>query len=163
MSPSLSALGDAVQPNGTLKDASEILWQYDEDESLPFPSGSAPMLPPSSGSHPPATIVADVRQSSCVFRLSQWALKAAETSSSTPASTATHLGKHKARADDDEAELCATGKVIIAMDDSDGSSEDGPPTEPSTEPEDDYKSIKAMADVDNEVCCCHYHFPWKSY
>jgi hypothetical protein len=163
MSPLLSALGDAIRPDGTLKDASEILWHYDEDESLPFPSGSTPMLPPSSGSHSLATIVANVRRSSRVFRLSQRALEAADTSLSAPAGTGTCLGKRKARADDDKPELRATGKVIIAMDDSDGGSEDGPPTEPSTEPEDDYEAIKAMADVDNEVCCCHPHFPRKLY
>jgi hypothetical protein len=159
MSPSFSDLGDAVRPDGTLKDASEILWQYNEDESLPSPSDSASMLPPSSGSHSPATIVADVCRSSCVFCPSQQALEAAETSSSAPASTGTCLGKRKAQADDIKPEHRAT-KVIVALDDSDDDSKDAPPTEPNTEPEDDYESIKAMADTDNEVRCSHPHFPW---
>ena len=43
-SPLASNLGDAVRPNGTLKDASEIVWNYDADESLPFPSGGDSVL-----------------------------------------------------------------------------------------------------------------------
>ena len=55
--------GDAVQPDGTLKDASEMTWNYDADESIPFPSGSTSVAPlPSSGSHAPATMVAGVCQ-----------------------------------------------------------------------------------------------------
>jgi hypothetical protein len=39
MSSLAPELGDAVRPDGTLKDASEIIWSYDADESIPFPLG----------------------------------------------------------------------------------------------------------------------------
>lgn len=147
MSSSLLDAGDALRPDGTLKDASEILWHYDEDESIAFPSGSV-HPPPPSVSHSPDTIVADVRRSSRVFRPSQRALAAAEVTSSAPTSIGTHLGvKRKARCDDSELNPRITRKVVIDLDDDD-SSEGAPPTEP----DDDYESIKAMADADNEVC-----------
>jgi hypothetical protein len=151
MSSSLSDHGHALRPDGTLKDASEILWSYDEDESLPFPLDDAP-TPSSSGSHAPATMVASVRRTTRVIRPSQRALDAAEMSSSIPASAGV---KRKARADDSELDSRATRKAIEGFDDSDGS-EDAPPTEVTTEPEpepddDDYESIKAMADADNHV------------
>ena len=47
MSSSLLDAGDAPQPDGTLKDALEILWNYDADKSLPFPLGTAHASPPS--------------------------------------------------------------------------------------------------------------------
>ena len=150
MSPSLSDHGHALQPDGTLKDASEILWTYDEDELLPFPLDSAPTS--SSGSHVPATTVASVRRTTRVIRPSQRALDAAETSSSVPASAGMRPGvKRKAQADDSKPESGVTRTATIRFDDSDGS-EDAPPTEVATEPEDDdYESIKAMADADNQV------------
>ena len=150
MSSSLSDHGHALRPDGSLKDASEILWSYDEDESLPFPLDGAP-TPSSSGSHAPATTVAGIRRTTRVIRPSQRALDAAETSSSIPASAGV---KRKARADNSEPDSRASRKVIGGFDDSDGS-EDAPPTEVTTEPEpddDDYESIKAMADADNQVC-----------
>ena len=61
MSSSLSDLGEALRPDGTLKDASEILWHYDEDESLAFPLGSTSIVPSSSSArHSSATMVAVV-------------------------------------------------------------------------------------------------------
>lgn len=93
MSSSLSDHGHALRPDGSLKDASEILWSYDEDESLPFPLDGAP-TPSSSGSHAPATTVAGIRRTTRVIRPSQRALDAAETSSSIPASAGV---KRKAR------------------------------------------------------------------
>jgi hypothetical protein len=35
-----SPIGHAVRPDGGLKDASEMEWTYDKDESVPFPSDS---------------------------------------------------------------------------------------------------------------------------
>jgi hypothetical protein len=85
MSSLAPELGDAVRPDGTLKDASEIIWSYDTDESILFPLGST------SGSHSipstrlsPVTMVGGVhRTSSRVHHPSQCALEAAEASSST--------------------------------------------------------------------------------
>ena len=85
-----------------------------------------------------------------MFRPSQRALKAAENSSSTPASTGAQLGvKRKARDNDSELEPRITRKIIISLDDDDGSASEGAPP---TEPDEDYESIKAMADADNQVC-----------
>ncbi|KAF8258723.1 hypothetical protein EI94DRAFT_1707731 [Lactarius quietus] len=39
MSSTTSDLGNAVRPNGTLKDASDMDWTFNTDEDLPFPSG----------------------------------------------------------------------------------------------------------------------------
>jgi hypothetical protein len=122
MSSSLSNHGHALRPDGTLKDASEILWSYDEDESLPFPLDDAP-TPSSSGSHAPATTVAGVHRTTCIIHPSQRVLNAAEMSSSIPASAGV---KCKARADDSKLDSRATRKVIEGFNDSDGS-EHAPP------------------------------------
>ena len=153
MSSSISDVGDALRPDGTLKDASEILWHYDEDESIAFPLDSTSIHPSSSGNHSPAMIVPDVRRSSRILRPSQRALAAAETCSSTTASTGMHPGvKRKARGDASEPDPCSSSKVINNLDDND-SSEGGA----LTEPDDDYDSIQAMADADNQVCLLKYH------
>lgn len=43
MSPSDSFLGPARRADGSLKDASEIEWSYDKDETLPFPAPRHPL------------------------------------------------------------------------------------------------------------------------
>ena len=35
---SFAGLGDAVWPDGTLKDASKMVWTYNNDKSIPFPT-----------------------------------------------------------------------------------------------------------------------------
>jgi hypothetical protein len=146
-------LGHAVGPNGALKDASEIVWTYDEDESIPFPSGSG-VHPPSSGGHAPAMMVAGTRRTTRIHRPSQRALEAVEASSSSSASIRPGV---KCKAQRDPApEHRVTRKVVIDSDADDvvaDSSDDGATTEPATEPadDDDYESIKAMADADNQV------------
>lgn len=47
MSSSFLDAGDALQPDGTLKDGLEILWNSDADKLLPFPLGTAHASPPS--------------------------------------------------------------------------------------------------------------------
>jgi hypothetical protein len=82
--------GHAVQSDGTLKDALEIVWTYDTDEDIPFPSGSASGAQephPSGTRYAPAVVVAGTRQTTCVHRPSKQALKAAEASTHVSAST----------------------------------------------------------------------------
>ena len=57
-----TGFGDAVWPDGTLKDASEIVWTYNDDESIHFPSEGSASDPPSNSTtmHAPATVVAAV-------------------------------------------------------------------------------------------------------
>src|ERR1700761_8328857 len=68
MSSSTDNLGDAVRSDGTLKDASEIVWSYDADDSVPFPTGStSASLPISASRRAPATVVASVRRTTHVI------------------------------------------------------------------------------------------------
>ena len=146
-------LGDAVRSDGTLKDASKIVWNYDADDSIPFPSevGSTSHLSSSSTSeHGPATVVAAVHRTTCKSRPS-WRvleeLEAAEVASSAPASKSSGI-KRKAAS---TLSNCRVMRKVIDI--SDGDSDDGSPTLPPTEPaSDDYESLKAMADADNRVC-----------
>jgi hypothetical protein len=108
-------------------------------------------------------MVAGAHQTTCTHHPSQRALDVAEASSSAHPSA-----KHKAPSDTNP-NLRVSHKVVIDMDedgadedgtDEDGTdedsadvSDDGATTEPATEPaDDDYKSIKAMVDADNQVC-----------
>ncbi|KAH9162062.1 hypothetical protein EDB89DRAFT_1913507 [Lactarius sanguifluus] len=161
MSSTTPNLGDAVRPDGSLKDASEIPWSFDADETIPFPSDTS--RPPSRA---PAAVLAGARRvSTRVPRPSRCAVEAAEATSS--GSTGTHLGtKCKAQSDPDP-DRRVTRKVVInlvddvADPDDDGATtepateladDDGATTEPATElADDDYKSIRAMADADNQV------------
>lgn len=83
-----SELGDAVRSDGTLKDASEMIWSYDADESIPFPSGdtSGSRSVPSDR-HAQAVLVAGVRRTTCISRPSRRFLEEAEPAPSAPAST----------------------------------------------------------------------------
>ena len=44
-----SDLGDAIRPNGTLKDVSEMMWSYDADDTIPFPTDNAVDSNPAAG------------------------------------------------------------------------------------------------------------------
>ncbi|KAF8257327.1 hypothetical protein EI94DRAFT_1924825 [Lactarius quietus] len=146
--------GHAVRADGTLKDASDMLWTYDADELLPFP--------PSTASRVPAPTV---RRTTCTHRPSKRALEAAEAEAETEAANALAHAKHKATTDvnptchvtrkvdldksdsDSEVEV----EVVAAADDP-GDSDDDATTEPSMEPADDnYKILKAMADADHQA------------
>ena len=150
---SASNLGDVVRSDGTLKDASEIIWSYDADESIPFPSGdNAHSSPPSSG-HAPATPVTAhaVCQTSHVSRPCQCYLEEDEVESASSTITLkTSSVKCKATSDPPSA----THKIVINMVSDDGSSNSRapspslPPTEPAS---DNYEVLQAMADTDNQV------------
>jgi hypothetical protein len=147
MSSTNPDLEHAVRPDGTLKDASEIRWTYDEDESIPFPSDSVS----ESGGCAPATMVAGMRRTARVHRPSKRALEAFEASSGGSAST--RPGAKRKAQSDLAPEHRVTRKVVIDVDDdATDSSNDGAATELATElADDDYESIKAMADADNRV------------
>jgi hypothetical protein len=157
MTSTTSDPGHAVGPSGALKDTSEMVWTYDEDESIPFPSGDDSGTDPiSSGGLAPATVVAATRRTARIHRPSLRALEAVEASLSS--ASIRPGAKRKARSDP-APERRVTRKIIIDSDVDSGSdvaadcSNDGATTEPATEPaEDEYESIKAMADADNQVC-----------
>jgi hypothetical protein len=167
MSLFASDLGDAVQPDGTLKDASEIVWSYDTDELIPFPSGDSGTLPVLSGGPVSVTSVAAVHRTTHISRLCWHFLKAAEEelASSIPAWKSSGV---KRKAASDLPDHSATHKKVINMaidnagddiinmvidnagnDASDGRTPSLPPTEPVS---DDYEDLRAMADTDNQVC-----------
>ncbi|KAH9162941.1 hypothetical protein EDB89DRAFT_1912989 [Lactarius sanguifluus] len=162
-------LGDALRPDGTLKEASEIIWSYDADKSIPFPSDN--VSGQVSGSRVPAMMVAGVRRTGHVPRPSQHAREAAEATSSS--STSTHPGTKRKVAIDPKPDCHVTCKVAIDVDDDtadpndDGATtepDDGATTEPddgaATEPDDgattepatdDYESIEAVANADDQA------------
>jgi hypothetical protein len=165
--------GDAVRPDGTLKDASEMTWSYDPDESIPFPLGSTSVNSSTSSAMAAlAMTVAGVHRTTRVIRPCQCYCKdgAAEASS-------THceqLGA-KRKASSNDLQCCVACKVTIVVDkdpasegetstgedftgedeeaasnvDVDRSSDSGTTTEPGS---DDFESLQAMADANNEVC-----------
>jgi len=141
-------LGDAVRPDGTLKDASEIIWSYDADDSIPFPLDSLFGTRPASSCGPaPAMMVAGARWTTHTHRPSQRALEVAEAASSSSASA--HPGSKRKAPSDPIPDRRVTRKIIYDLDEEVADPSDGGAT---TEPaEDDYESIKAMADADNLV------------
>lgn len=175
MSSTSLNLGDAVRSDGTLKEASEIVWTYDADESIPFPSVSGTVSAPSSGGPAPAAMVAGVRRTTHVHRPSRRAREAAEAEVEVAASTSAHSRiKRKAPGDDDGHPIPARKvmrKVVVDLDDDDDNdydnngdnaandaghttdhSEDGATTELATElADEDYEILKAMADADHHV------------
>lgn len=155
MSPSSTTdPGHAVRPDGTLKEASEIVWTYDADEDIPFPSGSTSGELHSSGGPAPATVLGGTRRTTRVPRPSKRALEAAEASTSGT--------KRKASTNHDTDRRVA--RKIIDLDDDDDNDADNNvsardfdvsdfdgPSDLVTEPADDYEAIEAMADADNRV------------
>jgi hypothetical protein len=133
-----------------------MLWSYNADKSIPFPSDNA------SGSHTtsrhaPATVVAAVCQTARVSRPSRQYLEEAgalESASSTPAHKSAGI---KCKATSTLVNQCATHKIVNVVSDNDisGDSDSGSRTPlplPTELVSDDYKALKAMADADNEVC-----------
>jgi hypothetical protein len=154
MSPFAPALGDAIRPDGTLKDASEIVWSYDADDTIPFPSDNASgSHSGSSGGHAPAIVVGSVRRTTCVSRPSQRVLEALEADEAAEsARNASVNRKRKAISALPDHRARKTVINVISDGDSDSDSSDGGSPSPPTEPvSDDYESLKAMADADNQV------------
>jgi hypothetical protein len=88
-------LAKRYRPDGTLKDASEIVWSFDADDSLPFPQASGD---PSGGSAPAE---AGLRRTTRISRPSRRYIEElnAECVSSTDAPTRL-AAKRKAPSDD---------------------------------------------------------------
>jgi hypothetical protein len=137
-----SPLGEALRPDGTLKDASEIVWSFDADDTLPFPQTSGD---PSGGSAPAE---AGLRRTTRISRPSRRYIEELDpecvSSSDAPTQPA---AKRKAPSDDPDPDRRVSRKIVIRLDsNSDDDVTSVPPTEVG---EDDYESIQAMADADN--------------
>jgi hypothetical protein len=155
---STPSLGDAVRSDGTLKDAAEILWSYDADETIPFPSDGNSGHCSSSGRHAPATAdtAQAVRRTSRVIRPCRRFCEEDKAESASSAIAQKSSGV-KRKATSDPPGHCATRKNIVNIV-SDNSSDDRArspsplPTEPAS---DDYDTLQGMADTDNQVCSTH--------
>jgi hypothetical protein len=144
-----SELGEALRPDGTLKDVLEINWSFDADDSLPFPDASG------NPSGMPAPGMAVPHRTACISHPTP---RYRQDDGSECAST-THVcnqpaAKRKAPSDDPDPDRRVAHKVVINLDgESDNdSNRDTLSVLPTEFAEDDYKSIKAMADADNQVC-----------
>lgn len=155
-------LGDAVRSDGTLKDASEIVWTYDVDDSIPFPSEGSASGPPSvsTSRRAPATVVAAVRRTTRISRPSRRVLE--ELEAAEFASSASVSSGVKRKASSVLPNHRAAPSVVNAV--SDGDSDEGTPSRPPTElASDDYKSLQVMADSDHQVCAHNLSFPLRSH
>lgn len=153
-------IGDAVRPDGTLKDASEIVWNFDADDSIPFPSDDASGARIfSDGVQPAAVPSVSLRRTTRTIRPSRRYLEGAESDSSAPATTPIAT---KCKASCKSPARHVAKKVVINVDDendedSDASSDDrGNTTEAITEPasepaSEDYEALKAIADSNVKV------------
>jgi hypothetical protein len=147
-------IGDAVRPDSTLKDTSEINWSYDADKSIPFPLDNA--SGPSSG-HALATVVASVQRTTRISHPSRHILNALEAEAAELASRAPAQNACKCKAISPLPDRRAHKNVVNVISDNNNNSNDnsdgGTPSPPPTEPaSDNYKSLQAMADADNLVC-----------
>ena len=147
-----SELGDALRSDGTLKDVSEIVWYFDADDSDPLPLSGASVDPPEDAAPPDA----GPRRTTRVSRPSRRVLEAldADCSSSTNARKRP-AAKRKAltvNLDTDRPDRRVARRVEIDSGGEDGDSDKFTTSAPPTEiADDDYESIKAMADNDNLV------------
>ena len=184
MSASDSARGHAVHADGGLKDATEMDWSYNQDDSVPFPLDSltnpddavaSPALA-SVGPHPffthakpPAAIVAGSHHSTCPSRPSQ---HMREVNNVPELST---RAKRKAAVNLSPAPVCRTEYQVVIDSDGNKTEHDGNVTEPDgnvtepdgnkTEPAMDEdgnnadvssQSLQAKADADHEVSFCYH-------
>ena len=143
MSSLAPGIGDAVRPDGTLKDASEITWNYDADDSIPFPSGDQPSVQ--------NVLIAPLCQTTCKIRPPWRFLDGAKSDSSTPDSTPL-AGKHKTSRQSPARQVLQKIINVDREDDevSNASGDDGgTTTEPITEPASNgYEAVQAMVDTD---------------
>ena len=111
MSSIASNLGDAVRSDGTLKDASEIIWSYDADETIPFPpcANSHDAHTP-SGTHAPATAVTAqaLRWTTWTICPCQCYLEADDEAESASSTVALKVSGIKHKAANDLPGRCAT-------------------------------------------------------
>ena len=144
--PPTSHLGEALQPDGTLKDVSEINWTFDANKTLPFPQASGD---PSGG---PSTALAPaeagLHQMTCTIcpahRYIEGDLECVSSINAQP------VAKCKALSDNMDPNWHVSCKVIISLDSD--SNKDVPSVPPTEDDEDDYESLQVMADANNLVC-----------
>jgi hypothetical protein len=160
-----------------LKDASEIEWSFDADESIPFPSEAQSALGACDGGGaaptPQAFSAEGARRSARAFRPSQRLLEAAEVFSTGPTATrGVHPGA-KRKAPPGSVARRVARKIVLDVDEyssSEAPDEDNTSTEVAQDPgtndaamepaldaddlasETNYQFIKAMADADHKVC-----------
>ncbi|KAF8274715.1 hypothetical protein EI94DRAFT_1695843 [Lactarius quietus] len=146
----MPAFGDTVQPDGMLKDASEMDWTFNADESIPFPSTKASSgHTSSSGSPAHAEKVVGVCWTTWVSCPSWHVHEEVESATST---AATGICPPKCSAPHDSSGHWVMKKPAINVDDSDSASNGSTTTEPATEPAlDDYEVLKAMPDANNQA------------
>ncbi|KAF8258968.1 hypothetical protein EI94DRAFT_1699046 [Lactarius quietus] len=147
MSSSTANLRNAVQSDGTLKDATEIDWPFDTDDSIPFPSVPLDSASASaSASHTtfastraPATNIASFIQDNSEEELQK---------APTPKSSSV---KRKVTSSVSNRPTNCKTINLVSDGDSDSDSDCGSPSLPPTElASDNYESLKAMADADNQ-------------
>ena len=147
MSPTSSHLGEAVRPDGTLKDASEIEWAFDPDDSLPFPQASGD--PSGDTSSTPAPAEAGLHRMTRTIHPARRFIEEDAECASTTGAHGQPAAKRKATSDDPDPDRRVSRKIVINLhDDSDEDVTSAPPTEVG---EDDYEDLQAMADADNLV------------
>jgi hypothetical protein len=158
--------GCAVRPDGTLKDASEIDWEFDPDgadlaaipnsSTMAAPSSGAPLKihPFFAGQAPPTINLAGSRRSARSTRPSARAIDP-DNAMNAPA---------KRKASGPAPKRCVSRKIIAERPEpqSDGESYDENYSEPARDATDveesdgleagEYDSLKTMADADHQVC-----------
>ena len=171
--PDSSDLGCAVRSDGSLKDASEIEWHYDEDDESPMASvsstSSTSSLPAKvhlffTGHPAPAKMVAGSRRSARALRPSARVLdpdnamnKSASSSALNPSAA---NGKRKAppsppsrriarKVDTDSGDECDAETSIAELSSQPCESSDTEQTENGTN---EYEALQSMADADHRVC-----------
>ena len=133
------------------------IWSYDADDSIPFPTGSTSTsldsLPISASGHAPAMVVASVRQTTRVIHPCHQYQEEEEDTELHLAPTCKSAGVKRKAASTlvNHRAICKTINVV-SDDDCNGESDGGTLSPPPTElASDDYESLKAMADADNQV------------
>jgi hypothetical protein len=162
MSSPAHDLGGTVRANGTLKDASEIMWTFDADESIPFPAGQI------SGDDAPAEMGASIHQTTHITHPSWCILEALEAEEAThstkrkpPCGSPSHhiFRKAAVNVDDNNSNI---RKVAVNTGDDNGNDacnsdsnsdvDNGITTQPPTEVmSNDFEALKVMANADNQV------------
>jgi len=173
MSTSDSPIGHAVHADGGLKDASEMEWTYDKDETVPFPSDclTIPATDDSAVSsssvriHPffthakaPAAVIAGSRRSTRTSRPSQ---RVREANDVQPLATGSAGTKRKAIVNLSPAPARhVVNRVVDDSDDGNETEPDGNETEPAgdedvNDADVSSQSLQAMADADHAVRSLH--------
>ena len=170
-----SPRGHAVCADGGLKDAREMEWTYDQDETIPYPSDSlttpasddpaaspVPIHPLFTHTKPPVALIAGSRRSTRTSRPSQRVREANEEPSlstgSTTAKPSTGTKRRAAEHLSPAPRRRVFDKAVVDSDDDhrNNTEPDGNETEPADDEEANdadisSQSLQAMANADHEV------------